>query len=233
MVQCKKCKLFLSVNKDEVLRCKGKCNGVFHKKCVKNIKQFLQKNYCQECAKGTLSVLSPRTVELEQYEDCSEPTVGTLINQNSPKSMEDLLRDVNKKLQIVHKMDKNLEDIKNSVSFYAEKYQEMIEFKQQAEKKIKSMEQHQIYLEKCNKALEERVIVLEQKEKKKNIEIVGLEKQEKEDLKKVIITLANNLSLDTNEIEEVKRVGQEKVVDNKRKTCDNKITYKVSARAMA
>ncbi|CAH2084270.1 unnamed protein product [Euphydryas editha] len=93
-----------------------------------------------------------------------------------------------------------------------------IEFKQQAEKKIKSMEQHQIYLEKCNKALEERVIVLEQKEKKKNVEIVGLEKQEKEDLKEVIITLANKLSLDTNEIEEVKRVGQEKVVDNKRKT---------------
>ncbi|CAB3256509.1 unnamed protein product [Arctia plantaginis] len=138
MVQCKKCKLFLSINKDDVIRCKGECNSVFHRKCVKNMKQFLQKECCEECSKSALAVLSPKITE--QEEDYREHTARPL---ECPTAMEDLLREVNKKLEIVHKMDKDLEDIKNSVSFYAEKYQEMVEFKQQAEKKMKSMEQQQ------------------------------------------------------------------------------------------
>ncbi|CAB3252464.1 unnamed protein product [Arctia plantaginis] len=135
---CKKCKLFLSINKDDVIRCKGECNSVFHRKCVKNMKQFLQKECCEECSKSALAVLSPKITE--QEEDYREHTARPL---ECPTAMEDLLREVNKKLEIVHKMDKDLEDIKNSVSFYAEKYQEMVEFKQQAEKKMKSMEQQQ------------------------------------------------------------------------------------------
>lgn len=52
MVQCKKCKLFLSTSKDDVVKCKGSCESVYHKKCVKNIKQFLQNETNDECHKA-------------------------------------------------------------------------------------------------------------------------------------------------------------------------------------
>lgn len=46
-------------------------------------------------------------------------------------------------------------------------YQHLIEFKKEAQKKIKSLEQKNIYLEKCDTALEERIQEIEMREKEK------------------------------------------------------------------
>ncbi|KPJ08511.1 hypothetical protein RR48_12264 [Papilio machaon] len=55
MVQCKKCKQFVSTSKEDVLKCKGECKGVFHKKCVKNNTQFLQNEMCDLCMADCVS----------------------------------------------------------------------------------------------------------------------------------------------------------------------------------
>ncbi|KAF9793979.1 hypothetical protein SFRURICE_003415 [Spodoptera frugiperda] len=84
MVQCKKCKLFLSTSKDDVVKCKGSCESVYHKKCVKNIKQFLQNETCDECHKAGFRVNSQSPV----------------IDIDPQKvTVETLLLDVNKKLE--------------------------------------------------------------------------------------------------------------------------------------
>ena len=131
MVACKKCKLYLSVTKDDVLKC-GECNSVFHKKCVKNIKQFQQKELCEECSKLAQEPTA------ESREGTPKPIENPIPKLNLDHlTIENLLAEVNKKLDVMYKMEKDLGEIKTAVEFYAEKYQEMFELNQQAEKKIK------------------------------------------------------------------------------------------------
>ncbi|XP_045541868.1 uncharacterized protein LOC123723332 [Papilio machaon] len=125
-------------------------------------------------------------------------------------SIEQLIMEVNKKLEVVFKIERSLEDMKTTVDFYAEKYQELFEFKKKTENKVKYLEQQTVYLEKRNKALEERIVDMEQKEKERNIEIVGLEKKDNEDLKSIMATLSKKVGVLSEDIEQVKRVGQEK-----------------------
>lgn len=49
--------------------------------------------------------------------------IDVKINDTSP---EGLLKELNKKLQVIYKMEKNLEDISEAVDFYAEQYQQMV-----------------------------------------------------------------------------------------------------------
>ncbi|VVC87901.1 unnamed protein product [Leptidea sinapis] len=112
-------------------------------------------------------------------------------------------------------MEKKLEDISEAVDFYTEQYQEMVKFKAESEKKIKSLEQRNVYLDKCNKALEERVLDMEQGVKASNVEIVGLEKQENEITTEAVKRIAQKLKLDPNNIEDAFRVGREKPNDKK------------------
>lgn len=195
MVQCKKCKLYLSIAKDDVLKCKGACEGVFHKKCIRNIKAFLQKEVCEFCLKG---------------ENSPNPQASEIIVEPGKTSPEAILGEVNKKLEIIFKIEKRLEELTGLVDFYSEQYQAMTEFKQGAQKKISALENKNVYLEKCNKALEERILLLEQKDKDKNIELACLEKHANENLKAVVSKFAEKLNLQPNDIVEVKRVGAEK-----------------------
>ncbi|KAJ2937618.1 hypothetical protein O0L34_g18579 [Tuta absoluta] len=201
MVQCKKCKLFMSTTKEETVKCSGKCESVFHKKCAAKIKSIQLNGLCEVCSKdspgGTKTPLGKIEVDVKEV------------------SAEVLLKEMNNKLEIIYKMERNLEDLKESVDFYAEKYQKMMEFKEDAEKKIKSLEQKNIYLEKCNLALEERVVDLEMKDKQMNIEIIGLEKQEEEDTKETVKKLALNLNLNPKDILDAQRVGREKPENSK------------------
>lgn len=199
MVQCKKCKHFVSLNKDDLIKCKGACEAVFHKKCVQNNKQFLQTATCDECQK-TKSPMQP----------AQDPKLS--INP-SEASGEKVLAEVNKKLEVLYNVEKKLEDLTTNVEFYAEIYQSLVEYKEESQKKIKSLEQKNIYLEKCNKALEERVQELEIRDKEKNIEIHGLEMQNDENTISVIQDLAQKLNLNPGDIEDAQRVGQEKPDD--------------------
>ncbi|KAI5639189.1 hypothetical protein NE865_08254 [Phthorimaea operculella] len=198
MVQCKKCKQFLSLNKDETVKCTGGCEGVFHKKCVTNPKNF---STCTECTKAGSNPKhgSPGT---------TDPKVKITLNPN--ESGEKILAEVNKKLAVLYTMEERLTELTKSVTFCSEQYQQMLEFKDEAEKKFKIMEQKNIYLQKCNKALEERVLELESKEKEKSLEILGLEMKENENIKNTVQELATKLDLDPEEIEDAQRVGQEK-----------------------
>ncbi|KAJ2952411.1 hypothetical protein O0L34_g6718 [Tuta absoluta] len=195
MVQCKKCKQFASLNKDDIVKCKGGCDSVFHKKCLKNLKAFMEKEICTDCQKSPSKILI-NTTEM---------------------AGDKILAEVNEKLSILYKMEEKLERLTETVDFYSAQYQEMVTFKTEAEKKLKSLEQKNIYLEKYNKALEERVEELEVRNKEKNIEIHGMEKLDNENTKEAVKKLALKLDLNPNDIEEAQRVGSEKPNDPKPK----------------
>ncbi|CAB3240685.1 unnamed protein product [Arctia plantaginis] len=205
MVQCKKCKLFVSLTKEDIVKCKGVCESVYHKKCVQNNKQFMQTAICEDCHKTKGSPL----------QSCSrDPTL--ILNPNET-SAEKVLAEVNKKLEVLYNVEKKIEDLTTNVEFYAEMYQTLITFKDESEKKIKSLQQKNVYLEKYNKALEERVQELEMRDKEKNIEIHGVEMLTNEDTKNVAQNLAHKLNLNSDDIEDAQRVGQEKTDETRPK----------------
>lgn len=187
MVQCKVCKLYLSVARDDVVKCKGSCAGVYHKKCA--AKKMTQDNMCEECSKK------------------DPPNPPKLSVDPCGLTVENLLLEVNKKLEVIFKIENKLAELKDSVDFYSKSYEELMEFKAGAEKKFTALERRNVYLEKCNMALEERVERLEQKEKERNVELAFLEPLQNEDLLAVVASIAEDLNLNTEDIEEVKRVG--------------------------
>lgn len=194
MVQCKKCKLFLSlkgVSSNETLKCIS-CDSYYHKKCVRNVKTFADLGKCEDCSKSS-PLHTPK-----------------LSIDPSKATTEGILTEINKKLEILYKMRKTLDDLTESVDFYAEQYLELMQYKENSEKRIKALEQKNINLEKCNLALEERVVALESRDREKNIEIVGLEKIEGENLKETVEKIAQKLNLNSNQIVEVRRVGAER-----------------------
>ncbi|CAK1588041.1 unnamed protein product [Parnassius mnemosyne] len=148
MVQCKKCKLFVSLTKDDVIKCKGSCDSVYHKKCLSNIKEFQRTQLCESCHK---SEISPKT---------QVPKINVDIEK---ASAETLLAEVNKKLEIIYQTQKKIDDLTEAVDFYAEQYQMMLNFKEAAEKKMTALENRNKYLQKCNDSLEERIMFLEQR----------------------------------------------------------------------
>lgn len=202
MVQCKKCNLFVSLVKDDIVKCKGECGNVYHKKCVN--KKFMNNATCDDCQ---LNKCSPKQ---------SGDDVKLILNPRE-ESGENVLAEVNKKLAVIYNMDKKIEELTKSVEFYADMYQSLLEYKEESQKKIKALEQKNVYLEKCNKALEERVQEIEMRDKEKNLEIHGLEKCGNENTKQVVKKLAEKLKLDPNEIEDAQRVGQQKPDDTKPK----------------
>lgn len=200
MVVCKKCKLYLSVrgNSGEVVKCKGPCEAYFHKKCARAIKCFTESEKCEDCTKGS-STQSPRI----SIDPAKVTTEGLLV-------------ELNKRLDVVFKMQKTLDDMSEAVDFYAEQYLELSKYKESSEKKMKAVEQKNIYLEKCNKALEERVVALENQSKEKNIEIVGLDMKEGENIHETVKIMARKLNIDYSSVQEIKRVGGRKPTDKER-----------------
>lgn len=203
MAQCKKCKLFISTDKGDVIKCKGACEGVYHKKCV-NIKQFHIKNeLCDSCSQAHSSPKS------------QSPNMN--VTENPKINTETVLRDINSKLEILYEMKTEIKDLTKCVEFYAEQYQELFKFKETAEKKINALENKNIYLQKINEALEERVVLLELKESEKRVELSGMEEKAGENIKELVENVAQKLNLDPGYIEEVKRVGREKKDSSKQR----------------
>lgn len=199
MVQCKLCKLSLArVKEDKTVKCNGDCEGIFHKKCAVKIKAFSDAGLCDEC---------------QVSETHRPPPIEVDMSKTTP---EKLLAEVNEKLAIVFNMKKTLEAMSDDISFYAEKYQELIEEKEKTDKKIKSLEHRNVHLETSNKALEERIAYLELREKGKNIEIVGLEEQKNENLEHTIETIASKLGVESM-ICEAMRVGEESKTEKDRR----------------
>lgn len=194
-MQCKKCKQFLSNTKDDLIKCKG-CESFFHKKCVRNQKLFMESEMCEPCQKS------------------GSPKINT---PSKDTTAESVLSEVNKKLDVMYKMEKKLDDLKDAVEFYAEQCQEMIEFKKESEKKMKALEQKNVYLEKYSKALEERMQDLEQKNKDKNIEIHGVEYQPTENTERIVKSLASKINMNPDDVLEVERVGREKENESNKK----------------
>ncbi|VVC89659.1 unnamed protein product [Leptidea sinapis] len=141
---------------------------------------FIQKEVCEECQKRD----SPGSSSGRKPKDRIE------IDQND-LTIESLLQEVNTKLGILYKIEKSFEDLRDTVEFYAEQYQKIIEFKEDTEKKYKALENKNIYLEKQNMALEERIqqniITLQQK-------LINAEKEIKclnQEMEKLKIKLQN------------------------------------------
>lgn len=184
MVQCKKCNKFVAAAKDEIIKCKGTCEAVFHKKCAAKI-----------------------TFKNEKCEDCV-PTFESPSSEDF--NIRSILAEMNKKMDIMFNMEKKLSELTELVDFISEKYDKMCELQSSSEKKIRALENKNAYLEKCNKSLEERVNELEEKDKEKKVELSGLEKNNNEDISKVVTQIAQKLQLNTGDIECVERVGREK-----------------------
>ncbi|KAJ2941875.1 hypothetical protein O0L34_g10689 [Tuta absoluta] len=196
MSKCRKCRVAIGTTKEEnLVRCKGTCEGVYHTKCAQTAKTF---NFgaltCGKCQRN-----SPK-VEAKLKVDAKKVTV------------EELLTKVNEKLEIMVGIKDALDEITEAVEFYAEQYQQLIMEKEKMEKKIMTIENKSTYLEKCNKALEERVVYLETKEKEKNIEIFGLYWKEEENIEDTVKVISKKLELDPSTIVSVqkKRVHAEK-----------------------
>lgn len=200
MVRCKKCKLFVSISKEDTVNCKSvSCDAILHKSCAK-------KEMCEDCLRKESG--SPAGSKQDGGKAKIDFKPGEF-------SLESVLKEVNSKLDVVHNIEKKLDELKETVEFYSAQYQTLIEFKETAEKKMKALDQKNSYLEKCNKALEERIIDLEQEKKEKNVEIVGLEKKQGENTMEIAKEIAKKLNLDPQDIKCAKRVGREKAGDAK------------------
>lgn len=174
-----------------MIKCKGLCDSVYHKKCVS--KEFQRTQLCEVCLQQMSSIQAPK------------------INIDTSKAtVESLLAEVNSKLEIIYETKKKIDELTEAVDFYAEQYQMMLNFKETAEKKMNAIENTNKYLQKCNESLQERIVILEQKEVEKNIEIACLDETVNEDTKKIVEKIAQKLNLNTNQIEDAKRVGREK-----------------------
>lgn len=198
MVQCKKCKQFVSKVNDDVLQCEGPCESTYHKKCIKFPNKYLCNGLCEECR-------ARKNIGEEQ----SPPQEG-----QSP-AIAHSLDELNNKMNVVFKMEKKIEEMASRMDLLTERYQVMVEFKEAAEKKISSLENKNIYLEKCNKALEERVAAMEMKEKENNVEISGLDVTDEENINNVVAKVAYKLKLEEKYIKEARRVGSIKTAEAK------------------
>ncbi|KAF9410071.1 hypothetical protein HW555_010733 [Spodoptera exigua] len=194
MVQCKKCKLFVSVTKDDVRKCKGPCEGVFHKKCIQNMKDFLRNEVCDICSRHEGN---PKTTPPKITIDLQKATVETM------------LAELNNKLAIIYETQKKIDDLTDTVDFYAEQFQKLTEFKDSMQKKITALENTNTFLKKSNEALEERITLLEQKQVENNIEIAGVEEVKNENTLQIVQNIADKLKLNPDTIVETKRVGRE------------------------
>ena len=196
----------MSVTKDDLVKCKGACEGVYHKKCVQNNKQFMLTATCEDCQAAKSSPVQAKTAQGTKPATSPCETSG-----------DNVLVDINKKLEVLYRVEKKIVDLTTTVEFYSEMYQSLMEFKEEAQKKIKSLEHKNVYLEKYNKALEERVQELEIRENEKNVEIHGLEMHDQENTRLVVEDLAKKLNLNPSDIEDAQRVGREKPGDTRPK----------------
>lgn len=195
----------MSLTKDDIVKCKGACEAVFHKRCVQSNK-FMLTAICDDCQSAKSSPAQAKSAQ------------GPKLAINpSEVSGEDVLAEINKKLEVLYSVEKKIVDLTANVEFYSEMYQSLMEYKEESQKKMKSLEQKNGYLEKCNKALEERIQELEVRESEKNIEIHGLEMHTQENVKSVVVELAKTLNLNPNDIEDAQRVGREKPGETKPK----------------
>ncbi|KAI5647008.1 hypothetical protein NE865_01263 [Phthorimaea operculella] len=201
MVQCKTCQVSLArVKPENVITCTSGCGCTYHKKCAGKIKHFVESGLCEQCRK--------ETNDDDSHKSTSDNT--PIIVDSAKVTPEKLLLEVNQKLEIVYKMKTTLETMAADISFYAEKYQQLIEEKKKSDKKIKSLEESKAHLEIKTKALEERISYLETCEKDKNIEICGMEEEKDENLEVKVKKLASKLGINTSHIFEYKRVGESK-----------------------
>lgn len=201
------------------MKCKGPCEGIFHKKCVP--KANLKSEICEKCSKKEGSPAA-RCI----------PKLSIDINEATP---ENVLDEVNKKLEIIYKMEEKIdkmeekiESLKDNVDFYAQKYQEMTDFKKNAEKKIAALEKKNLNLQKINESLEERITQLELKEVETEVEIVGVEQVLNENTKDLIATIGQKLEMDVNEIESARRVGRQKPDEKRPRPIVVKLRSKVA-----
>lgn len=191
MVKCKKCNKVASIAKDDIVKCKGPCDAVFHKKCV--TRSTFRNEKCEDCV--SLPGSQPDSPVLKEPD---EPNIALTLAA------------LNRKMEVVYNMEKKLNELKDLVDFLSEKYDSLLEYQKSGEAKIKSLENVNAYLVKCNKSLEERLNELEEKDKEKKVELAGLKKKENEVINEIVAKVAQKLQMDVNQIEHAERVGREK-----------------------
>ncbi|KAH9631267.1 hypothetical protein HF086_011971 [Spodoptera exigua] len=120
-----------------------------------------------------------------------------------------MLAELNNKLAIIYETQKKIDDLTDTVDFYAEQFQKLTEFKDSMQKKITALENTNTFLKKSNEALEERITLLEQKQVENNIEIAGVEEVKNENTLQIVQNIADKLKLNPDTIVETKRVGRE------------------------
>ncbi|KAJ2944941.1 hypothetical protein O0L34_g1838 [Tuta absoluta] len=202
MVNCKACKLFAAPTSADVVKCKGPCESWYHKKCIKNVRRFKRREICDDCLQDTLKdspkVKKPQNVE-KVVVDLNTATVESVLGQ------------VNQKLEVLFSIQDTLSELADTVDFYADQYQEMVEFKKKAERKMTALEQKNRHLETANKALEERLMYLEQKDRERNVEIIGLNEIENKSTEETVKVFVEKMKLNYEEVEEIKTVGAKTV----------------------
>lgn len=185
MVECQKCKKVLT-KKGSHFICQGPCQGTFHRGCVKGLaadmKAGKSRIFCNNC---------------EEDDSESENEEEVVMDQDK------ILKDIQKKVNAISGLRKQLDTIKESMSLLSDNYDKLLAVQEQSNEKIVKMEKSVstlsnkcIYLEKCNGALEQRVMDLEQAARKDNLEIAGVEQLPGENPIEVVKKISNMLKVD-------------------------------------
>ncbi|XP_045538256.1 uncharacterized protein LOC106713295 [Papilio machaon] len=194
-MDCQKCKKVLS-KKGSHFQCQGQCKGTFHRSCVKglaaDLKAGISRIYCNNC-----------TDEDDSVNDDQE---------DDARYHDKILKDIQKNVNIIPCLIKQLECIKNSMCLLSEKYDTLLAEHEKSKDKIRKLEKTVeninnkcVYVEKCNTALEQKLHDYEQLTRKQNIEIVGLEAMPDENVTEIVSKLGKMINVSDDNIEWVRR----------------------------
>ncbi|XP_059045775.1 uncharacterized protein LOC131841472 [Achroia grisella] len=197
-MECQKCKKPLS-KRGTHFHCNGQCQGIFHKTCVKGLAADLKAGrsrlFCNNCQDDDMDQ------ECGDDEE-EETTISSTV-----------LRDINKKIEIIRDVKKQLETLTQTIEFLTEKYDHLRSEHQNTKEKVTKLEKQLTninnkctYLEKYNGALEQKILDLEQAGRKNNIQIYGVEQLPNENLKSLLQKLAEVMKVSADDIEWARRI---------------------------
>ncbi|KAL4718540.1 hypothetical protein ACJJTC_018032 [Scirpophaga incertulas] len=132
--------------------------------------------------------------------------------EEETQPMDCILKDIQKKVNILPGVIKRLESIEQSMSVLSDKYDNLMAEHKQSKDRINKLEKiventinKYVNLEKHNRALEQRMQENEQSARKNNIEIVGIEQLPDENILDIVFKIGNKMEVGTADIQTARR----------------------------
>ncbi|XP_048002433.1 uncharacterized protein LOC125238975 [Leguminivora glycinivorella] len=144
--------------------------------------------------------------------NCEDNESDDEVEQEEDQDVDKMLKVILKKVSVLPGLEKQLSDIKQSMSVLSEKYDTLLAEHEQSKEKISKLEKMAastnnkcIYLEKQNMALEQKIQEFEQTTRKHNIEIVGIEQLPDENIMGIVTKIGEKIDVSCADIESARR----------------------------